>query len=263
MTASVSAAAFHGAETPLRAAPGVRVFRVEHPPEQRVEAHDHDWACLTVFRCGGYTEQTTAEEVTIDAPAVVFHPGGAQHTNRIGALGLETMSFLFDPSLLRDVVPAKSLHEGRIWLGGTVARAARTLLRDVANPTADPAISIARFLSSALFAAQRTRNPSWLQTARCAIADEAVSTSHLARRLNLHSAWLARAYLHAMGESIQATIRRHRVERALALVRGTELSLARIAAESGFCDQSHMVRCFHAVMGRGPSRIRAESDRVA
>lgn len=113
-------------------------------------------------------------------------------------------SFLFDPTLLRNVVPARALRDGRAWRGRSVAR-----------------------------------------------------------RLNLHPAWLARAYLHAAGESIQATSRRHKVERALALIRSTSLSLAQIAADVGFCDQSHMIRCFHAVIGRAPSAVRSANDRLS
>jgi AraC-like DNA-binding protein len=107
------------------------------------------------------------------------------------------------------------------------------------------------------------RAPSWLAAVRGAISVDAISTAQLARQLHLHPAWLARAYLHATGESIQATIRRYKVERAMGLIRRTRLPLAQIAAEAGFCDQSHMVRSFHAVLGRAPNAVRAVSYRVA
>jgi AraC family transcriptional regulator len=263
ITVSAKEEGFHGAETDIRAVPGLRVVRVTHPPKQRIDVHAHDWACLTVFRCGSYTEQIAAGEMLIDAPSVVFHPNGQQHANRIGRMGLETTSFLFDPRLLRDAVPARSLRDGRIWGGGVVARAARNLLREAVSPAADPAVSISRFLRAALVAAKPPRIPSWLAAVRRSISRESLSTAQLAYQLNLHPAWLARAYLNMMGESIQATIRRHKVERALVSVRGTHLTFAQIAAEAGFCDQSHMVRCFHAVIGRAPYQVRAESGRVA
>jgi AraC family transcriptional regulator len=253
---------FHGTETDLYFAPGIRVVRVEHPSEQQIDAHGHDWACLTVYRCGGYTEQIAAEEITIDAPAAVFHPPGRQHANRVGALGLETTSFLFDPTLLRNAVPARALRDGRAWRGGPVARAAQELIRDAACSGADPTALMSRFLQAAL-AAAAVHVPSWLATASRAIAVDSMSTAQIARRLNLHPAWLARAYLHATGESIQATSRRHKVERALALIRSTSLPLAQIAADVGFCDQSHMVRCFHAVIGRAPSVVRSANGRLS
>lgn len=255
-------AGFHGVETDLYVAPGIRVARVEHPSEQLIDAHDHDWACLTVYRCGSYTEQVAAEEITIDAPAAVFHPSGGQHANRVGAMGLETTSFLFDPTLLRNDVPARALRDGRAWRGGPVARAAQELIRDAARSAADPAALMSRFLQAALVAAT-AHVPSWLATASRAISVESMNTAQIAQRLHLHPAWLARAYLHATGESIQATSRRHKVERALALIRSTSLPLAQIAADVGFCDQSHMVRCFHAVIGRAPSAVRIASGRLS
>lgn len=100
-------------------------------------------------------------------------------------------------------------------------------------------------------------------TVRRAISVTPIGTAQLAKQLRLHPAWLARAYLHATGESIQATIRRHKVERAMALIRTTSLSLAQIAADTGFCDQSHMVRNFHAVVGRSPKVVRAAIARAA
>jgi AraC family transcriptional regulator len=87
---------------------------------------------------------------------------------------------------------------------------------------------------------------------------EPPSTLDLARRLDLHPAWLARAYRHFSGEGLAETARRHRVEQASALLRRTDLPLADIAHSAGFCDQSHMNRCFAAVLGRTPARVRTE-----
>ena len=49
-------------------------------------------------------------------------------------------------------------------------------------------------------------------------------------------------------------------ERALLLVRSTDRAFAAIAADAGFCDQSHMVRKFRRLLGRTPSEIRAASS---
>jgi AraC family transcriptional regulator len=60
------------------------------------------------------------------------------------------------------------------------------------------------------------------------------------------------------------TLRRRRVEQACKLLRRSTLALAEVAASTGFCDQSHMNRCFQAVLGRTPARVRMEcSDRAA
>lgn len=171
---------FHGAETEVREAPGIRMVHVGHPPEQQIDAHRHDWACLTVFRCGSYTEQIAAGEMTIDGPGAAFHPHGQQHGNQIGSIGLETTSFLFDQRLLRDAIPARVLREGRIWRGGLVARSAQNLVRDALHPAADPVALVSRFLQSAFIAPTPARAPSWLAAVRRAISVDAISTAQLA-----------------------------------------------------------------------------------
>lgn len=254
--------AFHGRQTNLRTIPGLRIIRVEHPSGQRIDAHGHDLACLTLYRCGGYIEQVMQGEAPIDGPAVAYHPPHAPHANLIGGLGLETLSILFDPLLLRGQVSFDLRGASQIWVGGVAARAAQVLLRELRYPAHDPALPIARFLSVA-HAAQPTSQPGWLETIKRALAAGPVRTVDLARRLDLHPAWLARAYLHAVGESLQATARRQRVEQAMLLIHGGATSLADVAAATGFCDQSHMARCFNAVIGRPPSAVAAANALAA
>jgi AraC-like DNA-binding protein len=77
--------------------------------------------------------------------------------------------------------------------------------------------------------------------------------------LSLHPAWLARAYRAWRGEGIAETVRRRLVERAVLKLRSGGASLADVAAECGFCDQSHMNRAFRSVLGRTPLEVRREA----
>jgi AraC family transcriptional regulator len=88
--------------------------------------------------------------------------------------------------------------------------------------------------------------------------DSWCGTQQLAAELQLHPAWLARAYRSAMGEGILESLRRRRVARAASLLRSSNSSLAEVAAEAGFYDQSHMTRSFQATIDRTPSKVRAE-----
>jgi transcriptional regulator GlxA family with amidase domain len=49
---------------------------------------------------------------------------------------------------------------------------------------------------------------------------------------------------------------RQRVERAKTLLRTTQMSLAEVAVHCGFCDQSHLSRCFREVLGASPGAWR-------
>ncbi|MGY4395417.1 AraC family transcriptional regulator [Sphingomonas sp. UYAg733] len=245
----------HGTTTVLRRVPGIHVLRVEHRPRQRIEEHIHDWPCLTFFRCGAYVERIDEAEVAIHGPALAFHPAGCAHANAIGTAGLETLSVVFDPAVLAPTLGA--LHrQSRIWQGGSLGRTVTRTVRYLLTPALDPAQELCNLFEVALAADQRRPQPHWLPRMRTMIAQGTTSTAGIAKLLGLHPGWLARAYLQATGESIQELHRRRRVERALGLIRTTADSLATIAAEVGFCDQSHMARAFNAVLGRPPSAVR-------
>ena len=103
--------------------------------------------------------------------------------------------------------------------------------------------------------------PAWLDDVSHALdADAPPSTQAIAAALDLHPAWLARAYRAAVGEGLQDTTRRRRVERAVALLRRTDDAASDIAVAAGFFDQSHMNRGFRQMLGRTPSRVRAERE---
>ena len=93
--------------------------------------------------------------------------------------------------------------------------------------------------------------------ARKWVSDRQASTADLTRRLDLHPAYVAQAYRIACGEGIGETS----PAASRGGVRATSpdhLPLAEIAIAAGFCDQSHMNRCFSAVLGRTPLRVRQE-----
>jgi AraC family transcriptional regulator len=106
-----------------------------------------------------------------------------------------------------------------------------------------------RFFQQAL-KAPSPRRPHWIGDVDTAAAD-------------LHPAWLARAYRAWRGEGLAETARRHRVEMAVQMLRVSTTALAAIAMDSGFCDQSHMNRCFNAVLGRNPPEVRREAKLLA
>jgi len=108
--------------------------------------------------------------------------------------------------------------------------------------------------------ADAPRQPSWLDSVLHMLkSDRAPTTGSIAASLDLHPAWLARRYREATGEGLHETLRRKRVEHALISLRYSDMSLAEIALDAGFCDQPHMNRCFRQVLGRSPHAYRLDS----
>lgn len=243
---------------------GAQVSRIMHPPGQRIGAHAHDWPVLSLFRIGGYRELGERGEAFFDGPSVVFQPPRAAHSDEIGASGLETLAMTFDPAwLAADARAAMPLRT--CWLsGGPLSARSRRLAELWLSPqTSEQALRSAtsRFLL-AVFTAPTKAPPAWAGDVERWLADEA-PTSLIARRVERHPASLARAYRLWRGEGLGETLRRRRIERATVRLRTTAAPLAEIAADCGFCDQSHMNRCFRAVLGRTPRDVRREAPLLA
>ena len=254
---------FHGLELPLRTLSGARAVRVVHPEGQDIEEHRHDWPSLTLHALGAADEMYDGGEARISGPSAVLHPAGRPHADRISEAGLETVSVQFDPAWLRSAGATVHLDRTRCWSGGRVGAASQRLAAAWTNETAPESVLVQAthdFLTMALAETVETA-PTWLDHVSRALEEDAPpSTRAIAGALDLNPAWLARAYRAAVGEGLQDTSRRKRVERAVALLRKTEDPASEIAVAAGFFDQSHMNRGFRQVLGRTPSRVRAERE---
>ena len=250
---------FQGLEIELHLYSGARVLRVVHPGPQRIEEHRHDWAYVGIYTLGRYREFYDGGEAQMRGPCAVLHPAGRPHADLVGDEGLETLTIEFDPAWLRRYGFEKRLDASRIWQGGSVALAAKCLARILTDQSADETrigMAASNFLTRA-FRSEEAQLPTWLPKAGEAL-EAGAGTAELSRRFDLHPAWLAHAYRRAVGEGLQETARRLRVERASRFLRWSDMPLADVAVTSGFCDQSHMNRCFRAVLGRTPAEVRCE-----
>jgi AraC family transcriptional regulator len=251
---------FKGLEIELHRFAGARALRVVHPGAQQIEEHSHDWAYIGLYTSGRYRERYDGGEADMRGPCAVLHPAGRPHADMVEVEGLET-PIEFDPAWLRAHGFTRRLDRSRLWSGGAVALASRSLSAALSAPSIDERAlgrATAEFLSFALTAEAHVE-PAWVKRARDLLEEDSpANAAGLARSLDLHPAYLARAYRAATGEGVGETQRRRRVEAASALLRQTALPLADIAIASGFCDQSHMNRCFSAVLGRTPRQVRHE-----
>jgi AraC family transcriptional regulator len=254
---------FQGLEIELHAFAGVRVLRVVHPDAQVIGEHAHDWAYIGLYTAGRYRERYDGGEADLCGPCAVVHPAGRMHADVVDVEGLETLTIEFDPAWLKLHGFAGELDSSLIWSGGPVGLASRGLSALLGAKTVDEAVlgrATAQFLDFAISAKPHSAPP-WLAEVHDRLSQDTPVVATLARKLGLHPAYLARAYRAATGEGVCEAQRRRRVVSASALLRRTALPLAEIAIAAGFCDQSHMNRCFSAVLGRTPLSVRSERRR--
>jgi len=226
-----------------------------------VAEHTHANPYLWLHALGSHREASDAGDVAVASPAAMFFPAGSAHGMTVGARGLASVIVEFDEAWLRRRLGAKAdLRRPRQWLGGEVGRRASRLARvwlGAGDAGADRFAPTERFLAWAMGVGGERRAPTWLGTLEASLAAEpAAPTAELARRFDVSAPWIARAYRRWRGEGLADRARRRRVE-AAAVMLESEMGLAEIAAEAGFCDQSHMTRAFNRQLGRTPGQVRA------
>jgi AraC family transcriptional regulator len=102
--------------------------------------------------------------------------------------------------------------------------------------------------------------PSWLLRARDYIQNhhlKSLRLNEIAEAVDIHPVHLARRYRQFSGRPVGEHLRQLRVDTARDRLRGTDQSLADIAAECGFSDQAHFGRVFRRFTGTTPARYRA------
>jgi AraC family transcriptional regulator len=237
---------------------GALISRTIDPSHTRVPEHAHDWPVLSLFVLGGYSNHTEAGERHIGGPSAVLYGAGACHANRVASNGFEQIEIEFDPAWLR--FPALPRRPVSHWIGGRIGAAAGALIRACSEAMDEErfAAALRRFLACTLEPLPSGR-PEWVdQVIRRLRQNAALRVNDLARAVDRHPSWLGAAYRQAVGEGILETAMRMRIERAVRLLRETNLSYCAIANDAGFCDQSHMNRSFRRVLQRLPSTVRTE-----
>lgn len=244
----------------LRDFTGARALRLSDSGCASIPEHAHDWPVLSLFVIGSYENWSDIGRTAVSRPSAMFYGPGERHSNVVGTQGLEQIDLEFDPSWLG--LTFKSSWAPVVnWSGGSAGLQARKLARLWSNPAtseADLVVATREFLFRALDCPV-SREPAWLSDALQMIDQSAsVSAPEIARELDLHPGWFAEAYRAAMGEGIGETVRRRRVETAVHMLASSSEPQAQVAAAAGFCDQSHMIRAFRAVLGRTPAEVRRE-----
>jgi len=252
-----------GALTTARDGVSVRVADVRHPPGT-MGAHAHGVPHLVVVLAGGFSERAGTHVREAGRGTVLYRPAGEEHSETYD----EPVTRYVSIALPRTYVPAR-------FRGGAVpslcvrgdeamlALAAR-LAREIVS--ADAAATVV-LDALALELAARALDPRpnargserWIATARAMIeADHAsVTPGGIADALGLDASYVARTFRERLGRSVGDAIRAARIAAAARrLAAEPDVSLADVAVNAGFFDQSHFSRAFKRVAGMTPGAFR-------
>lgn len=216
-----------------------------YAPASRQAAHAHDSTSVSFVGRGGFDESAGGVKRTGVAGDVIVKPAGVVHEDVYGPAGAKMFTLVLDEDM-----------GSYRWLFGGAPAALFT--RAIVEWRAGSAFEeVAVDLLAAIHDGRpRMRSPRMREVAE-RVATTDVSVDALARDVSMHPVALARAFRREHGMSITCFRRRVRLRRATSLLSAGDLSLADVALESGFTDQSHFCRIFKTEMGVTPTTFRA------
>ena len=242
---------------------GLRLSEVDYDSARRWAAHTHWRAFFALLLRGRYVETLGETQFGYAPLDLGFHPESTRHTDRIAED--ETRFFLveLDESWVRRLEecggkPALEprMCEGRNnWLALRLYRELRG--GDAVSPHADGLVL--EMLAGLLPRGGSRPAPSWIGAVLDWIRNEyprKLSLTELAREMGLHPVYLSRAFRDHVGRSVSACLTEARIRYAARRLADPAASLADIALDAGFADQSHFTRVFKRETGMTPGAYR-------
>jgi AraC family transcriptional regulator len=239
-------------------------------PPRRIPAHAHASLSITIVLEGAFEERyrPIPSARTCEPGSLLVRPAGEIHENHLGRSGARTLSLELSPDRLglcgKSLAPilAVALRREAAFLDIGLAMSRELREGDEAAPLALESLSLE--LLARLIRAERARErgpaPRWLLRSRNSIHDRfrepALRVSDLAAAEGVHPVYFARVFRRYYRMTPGEYVRRLRLEWARERVQATTESLASIALECGFSDQSHLTRAFRRRFGATPGHLR-------
>jgi AraC family transcriptional regulator len=231
-----------------------------YPPLAQMPAHDHDALGVSVVLSGMVEECVGRQCSQAAVGAGVVKPAGTRHANRFGPEGARLLGIG-----LRGA--AASMWSRRLsrwrWVRETAAlRAALRLSRPGLEKPAE--LAEALLLRMADVSTQGRPSPGgpppWLARIRDQLHTDPTRVwrvSALAQDAEVHPVYLARMFRRHYGRSVISYLHHLRVLAAAEQLASRDTPVARIAADAGFADHSHLCRAFGRALGVSPTAFRS------
>jgi AraC-like DNA-binding protein len=199
----------------------------------RIPRHRHEPAYAAVVLAGAYQESGSRGRYRVGSGQVLLHRSFEAHVDRFESQGAHILNLLLDEEPLFElgfVRDPDAIARAAERDAAAAARGLREQLAPIEPPLADWPDLLARDL----------------------LEDPQLRLDEWAERHGLTPATVSRGFGKVFETSPAAFRAEARAHRAWAQMAAGGLSLAGIAAGTGFADQAHMTRAIRALTGRPP-----------
>lgn len=261
---AVFAAGYYTGETTSWQTANAILSEVRHDNAKSVAAHEHAAPYFGLLLDGAYEERGDGFDLRYEPYTLVFHSAGTVHEDEMAA-----SSRFFAVDLLerweRVIVElgGARAHVFELDGGDPVWLMLRLYREFVAR--ADAAASGVETLLYDLCAHLTKRldddlhEPAWLPQVDAIVRErfrEPLDLTAMSSDVGIHATHLCRTFRRFRGRTLSEAMLGVRVQYICQALVESDKSIAEIASESGFTDQSHMTRMFKRLTGYAPGEHR-------
>ncbi|HWP45462.1 MAG TPA: AraC family transcriptional regulator [Blastocatellia bacterium] len=269
MSYGMSAGSFHGVALGHKATRDFILSEYSYPGGASVPVHHHSWPYFCFVLEGAFTEQSGGQNRTCGPGTLIYHPLGEEHSEHFALRPARVFNIEIAPSRLEQLGESASrLRSGLTINGGLLVGLAMRLHsafaeRGAASIPAIEDIALQLFGETWFPVSDDPEQiPAWLKEAREMIRfgfRTNLTVLEIAKAISIHPVHLSRTFRKVYGRKVSEAILHYRIEYACRMLASDNESLAFIAHDSGFADQSHFCREFKRIMGMTPGEYRNAS----
>src|SRR6266536_7833 len=247
-----------------------RLAENTYAPGYVTPVHSHERALFCFVLAGSYTETYGSRLRHCQPASLTFHPAQEIHKECFHQNGGRSFVIELDCLWLDSIRRhAPVSDEPAQFHGGIGALLGRRLYREFQELDEVSPLVIEGLLLEIIGEVSRQATaegsisrhvPRWLRQTRELLRErfcERLTLAAIAAEVGVHPTHLAQTFQQTFHCTVGECIRQLRVDYACRQLDSTNVPLATIALDAGFCDQSHFTRTFKRYVGVAPSEYRS------
>ena len=237
-----------------------RIVRFSALGGERHDSHGHKTPHLFFLTSGSMEEEVGTESKTLSPSTLRLSRAAARHNVQFGREGGDCVTVHLSDLSLR-----ASLENGTDLQSKFINHKARDLVSQFLHHADEPSkildaeVDLHELMGHAACDVDR-ETPDWLIHSRALLRssdDLSQSVSDVACQVGVSREHLTRCYKATFGLSPVAVKQASQLSAALTMLHGSDLCLADVAGEAGFCDQAHLSNLMKTRLGQTPGQARS------